>query len=89
MTKPVPDFMIWHCAGCGAAAVGTTKPCDCPTNVGRRDGPNGKRESTRWDEPPSNCVGVPRELLERIVRAKGGFNELMELEALLDAGIKP
>ena len=47
----VPDFLIWHCAGCGAAAEGKTKPCNCTTNVGTRKGPNGKREETWWDEP--------------------------------------
>ena len=48
----VPDFMIWHCAGCGAAAEGKMKPCDCPTNVGTREGPNGRGEQTFWDDPP-------------------------------------
>ena len=50
-TKPlsVPEFMIWHCANCGAAAEGKRKPCDCPTNVGTREGPNGKREQTWWE----------------------------------------
>lgn len=48
----VPDFLIWHCAGCGASAEGKTKPCDCATNVGTRTGPNGKREQTWWEDPP-------------------------------------
>ena len=48
-----PDFLIWHCAGCGAAAEGKKKPCDCATNVGVRDGPNGSREQTWWDDPPN------------------------------------
>ncbi len=47
---PIPDFLIWHCAGCGKAAVGKQKPCDCPTNVGTRKGPNGKPEQTWWDD---------------------------------------
>lgn len=92
MTKPattVPDFMIWRCACCEAPAVGKQKPCDCATNVGARMGPNGKMETTWWDAPLSDCVSVPRELIERILRARGGFNELMELEALLDGGKQP
>ena len=48
-----PDFLIWHCAGCGAAAKGKEKPCYCATNVGVRDGPNGSREQTWWDNPPN------------------------------------
>ena len=48
----VPDFLIWHCAGCGAPAVGKTKPCGCTTNVGVRKGPNGENEQTWWDDPP-------------------------------------
>jgi len=46
-----PDFLIWHCAGCGKAAEGKKKPCDCATMVGFRDGPTGKRETTCWDAP--------------------------------------
>ncbi len=64
--QTVPDFMVWRCAGCGATAVGKTKPCECATNVGYRFGPNGKTETTWWDEPPSETVAVPRELLERL-----------------------
>lgn len=82
-----PDFLIWHCAGCGAAAVGKKKPCDCATNVGCRNGPNGKRESTWWDE--ALLIEVPLELAKRIIRARGGFNEIMELEALIDAQEQP
>lgn len=53
--KPiVPDFLVWHCANCGAAANATKKPCDCATNVGVRTGPNGKREQTWWDDLSSD-----------------------------------
>lgn len=53
-TKPagaraMPDFMIWHCAGCGAPAEGKKKPCGCATNVGTRKGPSGHTEQTWWD----------------------------------------
>jgi len=50
--KAVPDFLVWHCAGCGAPAVGKVKPCECATNVGTRGGPHGNREQTWWDDPP-------------------------------------
>jgi hypothetical protein len=50
----VPDFLVWHCANCGAPAVGKNKPCDCSTNVGTRAGPKGQREQTWWDDPPSD-----------------------------------
>lgn len=53
MPMSVPNFLIWHCAGCGAPADGKKKPCDCPTNVGTRSGPNGRRERTWWDYFPS------------------------------------
>lgn len=54
--KPiVPDFLVWHCANCGAAANATKKPCDCATNVGVRTGPNGKREQTWWDDSSSDA----------------------------------
>lgn len=52
----VPDFLIWHCAGCGAPADGKKKPCDCATNVGTRTGPNGSHEETWWDRPRSSDV---------------------------------
>jgi hypothetical protein len=64
----VPDFLVWHCAGCGAPAVGTKKPCDCLTNVGTREGPNGKREQTFWDAPPdprAATLSTYRALLEK------------------------
>jgi hypothetical protein len=60
MTKTIPDFLIWHCAGCGRAAVGKKKPCDSATNVGTRAAPNGGREQTWWDDPPD----VVREALD-------------------------
>ena len=47
----IPDFLIWHCAGCGVPAEGKKKPCSCATNVGTREGPNGTREQTWWDDP--------------------------------------
>lgn len=28
----------WRCCGCGAAATGEVKPCQCATQVGWRDG---------------------------------------------------
>jgi hypothetical protein len=59
----VPDFMIWHCAGCGAPAEGKKKPCNCVTNVGMRDGPRGKREQTWWDDP---LPEMPRVLYELV-----------------------
>ena len=65
----VPDFLIWHCAGCGAPAEGKKKPCDCVTNVGTRAGPNGgKREQTWWDEPPKG-LEIPRDVLDEVVAA--------------------
>lgn len=45
-------MLIWYCANCGAPAQDKKKPCDCATNVGMRDGPNGSREQTWWDDPP-------------------------------------
>ena len=45
----VPDFLVWHCAGCGKAAVGKTKPCDCATSVGFREGPTGAIEKVVFE----------------------------------------
>lgn len=59
----VPDFLVWSCAGCGARAVGLEKPCDCPTNVGTREGPNGKCETTWWAEPLPEMPRVLSELV--------------------------
>lgn len=63
-----PDFMIWHCAGCGAPAEGKKKPCDCATNIGTREGPNGARESTWWDDElariEEQIVGVASDAFE-------------------------
>ncbi len=53
----VPDFLVWCCAGCGAAAQGKKKPCNCVTNVGTRAGPNGIREQTWWDHPDADLIG--------------------------------
>lgn len=36
----------WHCAGCGKAADGLIKTCDCQTMVGCRTGEGGRPEST-------------------------------------------
>lgn len=47
----IPDFLIWHCAGCGALAEGRKKPCSCATNVGLRKSPSGATEETWWDDP--------------------------------------
>jgi hypothetical protein len=58
----LPDFLIWHCAGCGAAADGKKKPCDCATNVGTRQGPNGKTETTWWDTPAPDALAALIEL---------------------------
>lgn len=64
MTNVVPEFlMIWRCAGCGAPAEGKQKPCQCATNVGFRQGPNGKIEKTSWDDP---LPEIPRVLSELI-----------------------
>jgi hypothetical protein len=72
--KPrVPDFLIWHCAGCGAAAEGKKKPCDCATNVGTRTGPNGKREQTWWDDP---SVDERAALLSTVARLTARVAEL-------------
>ena len=49
----IPAFLIWRCAGCGAPAEGKKKPCDCQTNVGTREGPNGRREQTWWAAQPA------------------------------------
>lgn len=65
-----PDFLVWHCAGCGAAARGTKKPCDCATNVGIRKGPNGKTETTWWDDPPDESDAEIAQL--RALAAKVG-----------------
>lgn len=35
---------VWRCCGCGAAAMGRVKPCNCPTGVGGRDNAAGYRE---------------------------------------------
>lgn len=48
---PVPDFLIWHCAGCDKPAEGKKKPCNCATNVGVRGGPGATKEQTWWDKP--------------------------------------
>jgi len=51
LIHPVPDFLVWRCAGCGATAVGKRKPCNCATNVGFRKGPQGEAQQTWWEEP--------------------------------------
>lgn len=61
-----PDFLIWHCVGCGAAADGKKKPCGCVTNVGSRDGPSGEREQTWWDNPPKG-LEIPKDVLDEVV----------------------
>lgn len=65
----VPDFLIWHCAGCDLPAVGKKKPCDCATNVGVRQGPNGTREQTWWDDPESNDAATERARIVAMLRA--------------------
>ena len=69
----VPDFLVWHCAGCGAPAVGTKKPCDCLTNVGTREGPNGKREQTFWDAPPDPSDTTISRLRAALAVAEGAL----------------
>ena len=69
----VPDFMIWHCAGCGAAAEGKMKPCDCPTNVGTREGPNGRGEQTFWDDPPDPRNATIATLTAALEEARGAL----------------
>lgn len=46
-TEAVSD-LPWKCAGCGAEAVGRTKPCDCITNCGYRMPEGGKMEHTTF-----------------------------------------
>jgi hypothetical protein len=85
--RPVPDFLVWKCAGCGASAVGTRKPCACPTNVGVRKGPHGEEEQTWWDAPSETAD----ELLKDAARyeRKGTLSPFeKELATALDAAIK-
>ena len=35
---------LYRCCGCGMAAPGNVKPCDCATMVGGRDKEDGRRE---------------------------------------------
>ena len=67
----VPDFMIWHCANCGAPAEGTKKPCECLTDVGVRQGPNGRGEQTFWDDPPDPRDATIATLTAALEEARG------------------
>ncbi|MGN6539159.1 MAG: hypothetical protein ACTHKQ_25960 [Mesorhizobium sp.] len=40
----LPSSTNFRCCGCGKAAVGQVKPCDCVTMVGARDDADGRRE---------------------------------------------
>ena len=67
----VPKFLIWHCAGCGAPAEGRRKPCGCPTNVGTREGPNGRREQTFWD----SVLGLSEKFRQEIGASSAELSE--------------
>lgn len=45
----ITDELPWKCAGCGAEAVGRTKPCDCITICGYRMPEGGKMEQTTFE----------------------------------------
>ena len=70
----VPDFMIWHCANCGAPAEGTKKPCECLTDVGVRQGPNGRGEQTFWDDPPDPRDATIATLTAALEEARGALS---------------
>lgn len=44
--------VLFQCACCGKEADGTTKPCDCVTDVGYRLTKKGI-EHVVWDQPPA------------------------------------
>lgn len=76
--ETVPDFLIWHCAGCGKPARGNVKPCNCATMVGTRTGPHGDREQTWFQMPDewlltANVADVQRhitaEQMEKLIYA--------------------
>ena len=67
----VPKFLIWHCAGCGAPAEGRRKPCGCPTNVGTREGPNGRCEQTFWD----SVLGLSEKFRQEIGASSAELSE--------------
>jgi len=85
----VPDFLIWHCAGCGAAAKGTKKPCGCATNVGTRRGPNGRFESTWWDAPPDPRDGLIAAQSAALALAEGALKLLLEVLELFAVRSRP
>lgn len=90
--RTAPDFLVWRCGGCGARAVGKIKPCECATDVGVREGPNGHPEQTWWDDPLpempralSELVGAVGIYLGRIESAHKG--EKARLERALDRAL--
>jgi hypothetical protein len=68
----------FKCCGCGAEAVGLTKPCDCPTMVGWRNTGDRKTEYCTWDSPPDPrdaTIATLRALLDRAEKALEPFGK--------------
>ena len=79
----VPDFMIWHCANCGAPADGTKKPCECLTDVGVREGPNGRGEQTFWDDPPDPRDAAIFTLRAAVATARAALEPFAKAAAII------
>lgn len=73
----------WLCAGCGKAADGQIKPCDCVTMVGYRRKGDGLSENIAFTRPPLTAAS-------QIAQAKQIFSEpsgLYDEDGIWQAGV--